>query len=350
MSSADVYRVTVPDEQDEDLSLRPESLNDFIGQRQVRENLEVFLSAARLRSEALDHILFSGPPGLGKTTLARIIAREQNASFHQVSAGNLKRPGDLVKLLNVLEKGDVLFIDEIHSLPAPVEEVLYPAMEDFQIDIAIGEGHAASVVNLALPRFTLVGATTRPGALSAPLTDRFGIKLRLEYYEESELAEVIVRAARLWKIGIVTEAVVEIAVRSRATPRIALRLLRRIWDFALVSHHESTGNTEAAQISPEVTGRAFQVMEIDAQGLTSLDISFLRAILSNYNGGPVGLKPLSAVLSEDIITLEDYIEPFLVRKGFVRRTPRGRTLTDAAYGHLGEKKEGDASGLFTELE
>ncbi len=323
-------------EMDGDLSLRPESLSDFIGQKDIVRNLEVFLTAARLRSEPLDHILFSGPPGLGKTSLARIISKVQGGGFYQVSGSNLKRPGDIARLLTGLSKGDVLFIDEIHSMPSPVEEILYPAMEDNQIDITIGEGNAATVMNLDIPPFTLVGATTRPGALSNPLADRFGIKLRLEYYPPDELSEILRRASTLWNIEIEQGALMSIAVRARMTPRVALRLLRRIWDFAIYGEHK--GEQKGTVISEETASRAFDLLSIDEHGLTKLDRDFISVVARHYDGGPVGLKPLSAVLSEDTVTLEDYVEPFLVRTGFVVRTPRGRMLTQSGWELSGVKR------------
>ena len=318
-----------PESQEIDQAIRPNRFEDFVGQKTTIENLKVYIQAAQMRKEPLDHTLFSGPPGLGKTTLARMISQIQSARFHQISAPNLKRPGDLAKLLTNLEKDDVLFIDEIHRLPAPVEEILYPAMEDGLIDITLSEGMAASSVQINLPPFTLVGATTKPGALSAPLRDRFGIHLRLNYYETRELDLIIRRSAKIWEINIHSDAIQSISSRSRRTPRVALRLLRRIWDHAIV-HAKNSGGP----IDKEIVEESFQKMQIDSIGLTSMDNQLLSVMARDYQGGPVGLKPLSAVVSEDLITLEDFVEPFLVRIGFIKRTPRGRMLTQTAYRHI----------------
>ncbi len=318
-----------PESQKEDQSIRPSSFEEFIGQQDIVDNLKIYIQAAKMRNEPLDHTLFSGPPGLGKTTLACMISKIQEARFHQISAPNLKRPGDLAKILTNLDKDDVLFIDEIHRLPSPVEEILYPAMEDGLIDITLAEGMAASSIQINLPPFTLVGATTRPGALSAPLIDRFGIHLRLNYYEDDELNLIIQRSAKIWEIKIKDDAIQTISVRSRKTPRIAIRLLRRIWDHSMV-RTDSLENI----IDKEIVEISFKKMKIDFMGLTSTDNHFLKVLAKDYQGGPVGLKPLAAIISEDLITLEDFIEPFLVRLGFVKRTPRGRILTPIAYEHL----------------
>ena len=341
-----VRSILKPDKQEGDQVIRPQSLDSFIGQTEVIENLKVYLKAAQLREEPIDHILFSGAPGLGKTTLARLISEAQNGKMHQISAPNLKRAGDLVKLLTNLDSFDVLFIDEVHRLPTPVEEVLYTAMEDRVIDITLSEGMAASSVQLNLPPFTLVGATTRPGSLSAPFRDRFGILLRLNYYNEDELKQILLRSSKVWSIQIQTQALKEIARRSRKTPRVAIRLLRRIWDYAIVkpTHTQKNDKNEnttvpktgsMAFIDTHIVRDSFQKMRIDPLGLTSLDNQLLTVMARDYQGGPVGLKPLSAVVSEDLATLEDFVEPFLVRLGFLKRTSRGRMLTQAAMKHIG---------------
>lgn len=315
-------------DREEDSSIRPASLEEFIGQESVVSNLKIYAKAARLREEPIDHALFSGPPGLGKTTLAKILSELRESSFVQLAAPNLRRPGDMVKILSGLQNNDVLFIDELHRLPTPVEEVLYSAMEDKTIDIVLSDSMAASSVTLQLPPFTLVGATTRPGALSAPLRDRFGIQLRLNYYEDKELFLLLQRAARIWNMQADEETLREIAKRSRGTPRIALRYLRRIWDYALAEN--SKGHLRLQHALQGFTG-----MHIDELGLSFLDIEFLKAVAIHYRGGPVGLKPIAAMLSEDSITLEDFVEPYLVRLGFILRTPRGRVLSETAYAHLG---------------
>ena len=331
------------DEQDEGQKIRPSNLDEFVGQKNVVDNLQISLKAAQIRKEPLDHVLFSGPPGLGKTTLARILADSQKGNFHQVSAPNLKRPGDLAKILTALGENDTLFIDEIHRLTAPVEEVLYSAMEDRSIDITLAEGMGASSVQIDLPPFTLVGATTKPGSLTGPLRDRFGIHLRLEFYETGDLFKILRRSASIWKIDIVDDSLQVIAERSRRTPRVALHLLRRIWDFALATRPISRNESS---IERETVIAGFQKMGIDTLGLTRQDIQFLTTIAENYSGGPVGLKPLSAVLAEDLVTLEDVIEPYLVRIAFVKRTARGRVLGRKAYGHLNLKITDQQSSLF----
>ncbi|MDH5719476.1 MAG: Holliday junction branch migration DNA helicase RuvB [Spirochaetia bacterium] len=343
------FNILSPKEQKGDTQVRPASLKDFIGQKEVVQNLEIYLKAAKLRNESLDHILFSGPPGLGKTTLARILATSQNGIFHQLSAPNLKRPGDIAKVLTNLQKNDILFIDEIHRLPAPVEEILYPAMEDGHIDITISEGMGASSILLDLPPFTLVAATTRPGAISAPLRDRFGIHLRLDYYEHQDIEKIIKRSSNIWNIKISKEAINEIALRSRNTPRVALRLLRRSWDHAIVAQHNKTQNAKNTEINEEIVVDSFQKMRIDLLGLTSLDISFLKTIADNYDGGPVGLKPIASVLSEDIITLEDFIEPYLVKTGLIKKTSRGRVITRKGYKHIGIDKVSLKNDIQTNL-
>jgi Holliday junction DNA helicase RuvB len=331
-----------PDEVPLEESLRPRRLNEFVGQKRLTANLGVFISAARHRSEALDHALFFGPPGLGKTTLACIIAHEMGAELHMSSGPVLERAGDLAAMLTNLQPGDVLFIDEIHRLPAAVEEVLYPAMEDFELDLVIGQGPAARSVRLSLPRFTLVGATTRTGLLTAPLRDRFGIVHRLEFYPADELAVIVGRSAGILGIEIADDAAAEIARRARGTPRIANRLLRRVRDFA---HHLGSET-----VTLEATQWGLEQMEVDAFGLDHLDRQLLTTIIDIYDGGPVGLKALAASIGEDRGTLEDIHEPYLLQIGLLQRTPRGRTVTPRAYRHLGlEPRSGDGR-LFQERE
>ena len=318
-----------------DSSLRPKSLSHFYGQSKLKKNLEIYLSASIIRKQPLDHILFSGPPGLGKTTLAKIIAETLSVRFHSITAPNLNRPGELVKILSTLEENDILFIDEIHRLPIIVEEVLYSALEDFQIHITMSEGFGASAVEIPLPKFTLIGATTKLGMISSPLNDRFGIQERLEYYSTEEIKKILLRAANLWNLELEDAILEQIACRSRRTPRIALKLLRRISDFAIVENYQKTKSAnKKVCIYKDVMNKAFQQMEIDSFGLTSLDRNFLNTIVKEYNGGPVGLKPISAILSEDTNTLENFIEPFLVKENFVIRTSQGRTVTPKAYNHL----------------
>jgi len=314
-------------EDDAETSLRPQRLDEFIGQEQARANLKVFIEAARARKEALDHVLFVGPPGLGKTTLAQILARELGVNFRATSGPVIAKAGDLAALLTNLEPRDVLFIDEIHRLNPAVEEILYPAMEDFQLDLIIGEGPAARSVKIDLSPFTLIGATTRAGLLTNPLRDRFGIPVRLNFYSERELEEIVNRGARVLGIGIVPDGANEIARRARGTPRIAGRLLRRVRDFA---HVEG-----ARAIDRKVADRALFALEVDAAGLDAMDRRYLSTIASSYGGGPVGVDTLAAALSEPRDAIEDIIEPFLIQKGFLQRTPRGRLLTGLAFQHLG---------------
>jgi Holliday junction DNA helicase RuvB len=308
-------------------SLRPQRLAEFIGQQQARSNLSVFVEAARARHEALDHVLFVGPPGLGKTTLAQIVARELGVNFRATSGPVIAKAGDLAALLTNLEARDVLFIDEIHRLNPAVEEILYPAMEDFQLDLIIGQGPAARSVKIDLAKFTLVGATTRAGLLTNPLRDRFGIPVRLNFYSEAELEEIVNRGARVLGIGITSDGANEIARRARGTPRIAGRLLRRVRDFTLVSGSKI--------IDRNAADRALTELEVDAAGLDGMDRRYLLTIAQNYGGGPVGIETLAAALSEPRDAIEEIIEPFLIQKGFLQRTPRGRLLTSHAFRHLG---------------
>jgi Holliday junction DNA helicase RuvB len=310
-----------------DASLRPQLLADFVGQEQARANLAVFIKAARSRKEALDHVLFVGPPGLGKTTLAQIVARELGANFRATSGPVIAKGGDLAALLTNLEDRDVLFIDEIHRLAPAVEEILYPAMEDFQLDLMIGEGPAARSVKIDLSRFTLVGATTRAGLLTTPLRDRFGIPIRLNFYTEAELEHIVNRGARVLGIGITTDGAEEIARRSRGTPRVAGRLLRRVRDFAIVAGEGA--------INRRLADKALAQLEVDAAGLDAMDRRYLTTVALNYGGGPVGVETIAAALSEPRDAIEDIIEPFLIQRGFVQRTPRGRLLTGHAFKHLG---------------
>ncbi|HVV92800.1 MAG TPA: Holliday junction branch migration DNA helicase RuvB [Hyphomicrobiales bacterium] len=308
-------------------SLRPQRLAEFIGQRQARENLDVFVQAAKARNEALDHVLFAGPPGLGKTTLAQIVARELGVNFRATSGPVIAKAGDLAALLTNLEPRDVLFIDEIHRLNPAVEEILYPAMEDFQLDLIIGEGPAARSVRIELAKFTLVGATTRVGLLTTPLRDRFGIPVRLGFYSHDELEEIVRRGARVLGVALAPDGAAEIARRARGTPRIAGRLLRRVRDFAAVSGDSA--------ITREAADRALNRLEVDGRGLDAMDRRYLTTIAIHHGGGPVGVETVAAALSEPRDAIEEIIEPFLIQQGFVQRTPRGRVLTAHAFRHLG---------------
>ncbi|MGE8941296.1 Holliday junction branch migration DNA helicase RuvB [Leptospira interrogans] len=323
-------------------SIRPQSLEEFVGQEQARANLKVFIQAAKTRGDALDHVLFAGPPGLGKTTLAQIMAKELGVGFRATSGPVISKAGDLAALLTNLEERDVLFIDEIHRLNPAVEEILYPAMEDFQLDLIIGEGPAARSVRIDLAKFTLVGATTRAGLLTTPLRDRFGIPVRLNFYTTEELERVVSRGARVLGAGISEDGAREIARRARGTPRIAGRLLRRVRDFAAVA--------EADIIDAGVADTALRALEVDMAGLDALDHRYLNCIAVNYDGGPVGIETIAAALSEPRDALEEIVEPYLLQQGFIGRTPRGRIVTLKAYRHLGMSGPARASvpqfGLF----
>ncbi|AZG10070.1 Holliday junction branch migration DNA helicase RuvB [Pigmentiphaga sp. H8] len=320
-------RASSPNEEAIERALRPKALDEYVGQRRIREQLEIFIAAARKRQESLDHVLLFGPPGLGKTTLAHIVAREMGVQLRQTSGPVLERPGDLAALLTNLERNDVLFIDEIHRLSPVVEEILYPALEDFQIDILIGEGPAARSVKLDLQPFTLVGATTRAGMLTNPLRDRFGIIARLEFYTADELSSIVTRSAGLLNAAIAEDGAREIARRSRGTPRIANRLLRRVRDYAEVK--------AGGRITGEVAHAALSMLDVDPAGLDIMDRKLLEAIVYKFDGGPVGLDSLSAAIGEERDTIEDVIEPYLIQHGYVQRTPRGRIATQGTYRHLG---------------
>ena len=310
-----------------EVSLRPRSLEEYIGQEKAKENLRIFIQAAKMRGEALDHVLLHGPPGLGKTTLAGIIANEMGFNLRITSGPSIEKAGDLAALLTNLQENDILFVDEIHRLDRAVEEILYPAMEDFAIDIIIGKGPSANSIRLDLPHFTLIGATTRSGQLTAPLRDRFGVTLRLELYTPAELAQIVTRSAGILGIAIEPDGAAEIAARSRGTPRIANRMLRRVRDFAQV--------TGGGVITREVANDALFRLEVDKDGLDALDRRMLGSIIQYYGGGPVGLDTLAATINEEAVTLEDVYEPYLLQQGYLTRTPRGRCVTRKAYEHLG---------------
>ncbi len=330
-----------PNEDNVDRALRPERLADYVGQPAVCEQLEVFITAARQRGEPLDHLLLFGPPGLGKTTLAHIVAREMGVNLRQTSGPVLERPGDLAALLTNLERNDVLFIDEIHRLSPVVEEILYPALEDYQIDIMIGEGPAARSIKLDLPPFTLIGATTRAGSLTNPLRARFGIISQLQFYSTEDLAHIVRRSARLLKVAIEDAGALEIARRSRGTPRIANRLLRRVRDYAQVRHD--------GLITAEIADAALRMLAVDGMGLDAVDQKFLLTIMEKFAGGPVGIDNLASALGEDRDTLEDVVEPYLIQQGLVQRTPRGRVATPAAYRHFGLIETSAAAGPMRDL-
>jgi Holliday junction DNA helicase RuvB len=338
-----IEAVTIEEDSNIELSLRPQKINEYIGQEKVKEKLKIFVEAAKKREEALDHVLFHGPPGLGKTTLANIISKEMGGNLKVTSGPAIERAGDLAAILTSLDDFDVLFIDEIHRLNRNVEEILYPAMEDYALDIIIGKGASAKSIRLDLPKFTLIGATTRVGLLTAPLRDRFGIICSMEYYNESELKEIIVRSSKILDANITIEGALEIAKRSRGTPRIANRLLKRVRDYAEV---RSDGI-----INIEITELALKLLDIDKEGFDRIDNKILESIVDSFNGGPVGLETLSYFIGEELDTIEDVYEPYLLQKGFILRTPRGRVATDKAYAHLNrvnKKQDNKQFSIFNE--
>ena len=313
--------------------LRPQLLKDYIGQEKTKETLKIYIEAAKARNEALDHVLFYGPPGLGKTTLAGIIANEMNVNIKITTGPAIEKPGEMAAILNNLQEGDILFVDEIHRLNRQVEEVLYPAMEDYAIDIMIGKGASARSIRLDLPKFTLVGATTRAGMLTAPLRDRFGVVNRLEFYTVEELKTIILRSAKVLEVGIDDKGAYALARRSRGTPRIANRLLKRVRDFAQIKYE--------GYISEEVANYALDLLDVDKEGLDQTDRNLLITMIERFQGGPVGLETLAATVGEDSGTIEDVYEPYLLKNGFIQRTPRGRIVTDSAYCHLGISRENE---------
>ncbi len=330
----------IHDDQENEYSLRPKKLAEYIGQTKAKGNLAIFISAAKARGEALDHVLLYGPPGLGKTTLANIIANEMGVNIRTTSGPAIERPGDLAAILTNLNQGDILFIDEIHRLNRSVEEVLYPAMEDFALDIIIGKGPSARSIRLDLPNFTLLGATTKAGSLTSPLRDRFGVMNRLEFYNVDELTEIVIRAAEVFRLDIDRAGAEEVAKRSRGTPRIANRLLKRVRDYAQV--------LADGRVTKEVADKALIMLEVDALGLDNTDRKMLLTMIKKFNGGPVGLDTIAAATSEETETIEDVYEPFLIQLGFLIRTPRGRVATVLAYEHLGIAYTNEQNGLFEE--